>query len=396
VSAIGTARRAQGLERDRLTWLAYGALGAYAYILYSLGPLLPFLRDELHLSYTLMSLHSSLYAAGAVLAGLWVGPVVRRVGRRAAFWGSIGSACLALGAFAASPRVGLTLTSVLVLGTAGALLQALISAVLSDRHGARRTQALTEANVVASGCAVTAPLLLGLAQSRGPGWRLALLLPVLVLAVLFALYRRDLFPTAALASGNPGGRLPQPFWVCCGLVALVVGIEFCVLLWAAEFLHTARGLSTAVAASAVGLFYGGELAGRVAGAWLSRGPDPVRRLLPAALLLTGAGFLLFWLPPAVPVCLAGLAVTGLGVANLYPLALSLALAAAPGQADAASGRTQMAVGLSVVVAPLLLGALADRVGVPTAFALVVVLVLAALGLQLPARQAVGAGYGRQP
>jgi hypothetical protein len=38
--------------------LAYGALAAYTYCLYGLGPILAFLRDELHLSYTVTSLHS--------------------------------------------------------------------------------------------------------------------------------------------------------------------------------------------------------------------------------------------------------------------------------------------------------------------------------------------------
>ena len=38
--------------RDRFTWLAYLALAYFAYVQATLGPLMPFLRDELGMSYT--------------------------------------------------------------------------------------------------------------------------------------------------------------------------------------------------------------------------------------------------------------------------------------------------------------------------------------------------------
>ncbi len=58
---------------------------------------------------------------------------------------------------------------------------------------------------------------------------------------------------------------------------------------------------------------------------------------------------------------------GLGIAVQYPLVISLALAAAPGQADRASGLTTYPVAFGFGVAPVLLGALADRSGPHQAF-----------------------------
>jgi hypothetical protein len=46
--------------RTRFTWLAYILLGYYAYLQASVGPLMPFLRSELHMSYTLEGLHHCL------------------------------------------------------------------------------------------------------------------------------------------------------------------------------------------------------------------------------------------------------------------------------------------------------------------------------------------------
>ena len=53
--------------RDRFTWLAYLMLAYFAYLQAVLGPLVPFLRDELHLSYTVSGLHLSAFSIGMVL-----------------------------------------------------------------------------------------------------------------------------------------------------------------------------------------------------------------------------------------------------------------------------------------------------------------------------------------
>src|SRR5215208_3769231 len=68
-------------RRDELTWLAFGMLGFYNYLLSGLDPLMPSLREELGLSYTIASLHFGAFAVGMILAGLVGDRVVRRHGR---------------------------------------------------------------------------------------------------------------------------------------------------------------------------------------------------------------------------------------------------------------------------------------------------------------------------
>ena len=85
-------------RRDELTWLAFGMLGFYNYLLSGLGPLMPSLREELGLSYTIASLHFSAFAVGMILAGLVGDRVVRRYGRKTVFW--TGAAGLVAGAVA--------------------------------------------------------------------------------------------------------------------------------------------------------------------------------------------------------------------------------------------------------------------------------------------------------
>ena len=71
----------QGFTRDRFTWLAYLLLAFYGYFLNVIGPVTPFLKDELGLSYTVSSLHYTAFALGILLVGLGGQIVIRRIGR---------------------------------------------------------------------------------------------------------------------------------------------------------------------------------------------------------------------------------------------------------------------------------------------------------------------------
>jgi hypothetical protein len=93
-------------------------------------------------------------------------------------------------------------------------------------------------------------------------------------------------------------------------------------------------------------------------------------VLLGALGLSLAGFVLFWASTAPALGVAGLIVLGLGNALHYPLAISIALAAANGQPDLAASRSAYAMAFAFGVAPFMLGGLADVSGVRWAFLLV--------------------------
>jgi fucose permease len=71
-------------------------------------------------------------------------------------------------------------------------------------------------------------------------------------------------------------------------------------------------------------------------------------------------------------------VLGLGVALLYPLTLGFAIGAAGDRGDTASARFMLAAGLAIASMPVVLGALADEVGLHMAHLLVPALVALAL------------------
>jgi MFS family permease len=360
----------------------------FSYCLYALGPVLVFLHAELYLSYTLTSLHSGLWAVGTMLAGLGFPPLLRRVGRYRLFWLSAGGLVAGSLLLMVSHVVGATLLAVSCMGTSGTLLQTGCLALLSERHGQRRDRALVEASAGASAAAVLAPFVLGLLQSTPAGWRSGFWLPILGLGALFVTFARQPLATAAVpaAASPPSRPLPAAYWVLAVLVATVVAVEFCLVFYGGPLLRANSGVSTSQAATAISLFYLGELVGRIAGSGLTRWPGRSALLVVAALGLTTAGFFAAWLSGRVWMAILGLFVAGLGVANLYPLTLALMLAAAPGQVDQATGRVQLLIGMAVLAAPLTLGALADQVGVVRAVSLELALLAVSLLLLLAGRR----------
>ena len=150
---------------------------------------MPFLRDELRLSYTVGGLHLQERWPQA-----WSWPVAWRMARSGAggarwsLWG--GGAGMALGALVlARSAPALTITGAAMMGTLGTFLIIVIQSVLADHHVPLRTVALTESNVGASIGAAGAAARRGLPRI-GIGWRGALYAAVLLWAASFLLLRR--------------------------------------------------------------------------------------------------------------------------------------------------------------------------------------------------------------
>jgi fucose permease len=366
-------------RRDRMTWIAYAMLGWFAYLQASPGLVVPHLRDELHLSYSAGGLHVAAFAAGSLIAGFASGPLERRAGRRALFWGS--SFAMAAGAalLVAAHAESLTLAAMLVMGIAGGLLLVTIQALLSDRHGERRTIALTEANVAASVAYVVLIGGLALAAALGLGWRAALLVVLVLPPLAFLRARREPLE-APPPPPRDRGVLPLAFWVAAAMVFCTTGAEWCVTGWGASFVKQAAHVSTDTAVTLMGAYFAGVLIGRTAGSALAR-RFTAHRLLAGALALTGIGFAVLW-PSTSPVtAFAGLLVVGLGMGNLFPLGLSVTVSLAPDHAQLASGRAVLVTSAAVLLAPLTVGALADATSITAALAVVpIALACAAVGL----------------
>ena len=367
----------QTFHRDRFTWLAYVSLAFYAYFLNVLGPITPFLKEELRLSYTVSSFHFTAFAVGILLIGMGGHLVVQHVGRWRSLWiAVIGMSLSALFLLTGKIPV-ITIGASFLMGLVGSLILAIVPAALSEEHDELRAVALSEANMLSSIVATAAPLMVGWFAHFIGSWRLALGIVAFTPLLMFLSLGKGTYSAEASTIEEPTRAdqpLPKLFWIYWVAIVLGVSVEFCMIFWSADYLEQVLGMIKADAAQALSLFLAAMILGRVMGSRLVQ-RFSAGTVVTVSILIASVGFLVFWKTESVFVGLSGLFFTGLGVANLYPLLLSLTIGAANGNAVQASARATLASGTAILTLPLVLGRLADAVGIRSAYGVVVLLLI---------------------
>ncbi|MET7803797.1 MFS transporter [Micromonospora chersina] len=396
------------LTRDRTTWLTYSQLGLWGFFLYGFGPVVPLLRDEQGTSAAVAGLHSTGIAVGALAGGALFAPAARRLGRGPAIWLGLAGVAAGVTALGLLRPLPATIAAVAVIATFGMMVISGINVVLTAHHGPGAPAALSEANAACAGMGILAPLVIGATVDAGLGWRpvMAVEVGLITLVALAALTFRVRIPRSSSAPildtyrssrtetvQDPRqrpvtGRLPRAYWIAWVLMSVTGSIEVCLSLWTADVLRTHAGLTAGGASAAVAAIVCGMFVGRLAGGRLALRWPPVPLLL-AALTVSLAGFALFWSAPVGWLAVTGLVVLGLGNALHYPLAISIALAAAGPAADKAAGWASYSMGVGFGIAPVALGWVADGVGPHLAFLLLPGFIAAAMLLTVRLGRALG-------
>jgi MFS family permease len=189
---------------------------------------------------------------------------------------------------------------------------------------------------------------------------------------------------SAVAAGP--ARLPARAWlviVTFGLIALCSSFgEGSIADWGALHLRQDLRTSAGLAATGYAAFAVAEACGRLAGtrllSWLGQ-----TRVLAGGGVAAFAGMLATALAPDLAVALAGFALTGLGVANMFPAAMSQAGQAAGARGVAAASTFGYA---GFLIGPPTIGLLAGAIGLRDGLAIMSVLALAAAVLAVGARR----------
>jgi fucose permease len=367
----------RGILRGSTTWYCYLLFGFFTYLLNIQGNVIPFLKSELDLSFWAVSLHSSAVAVGLLAVGLFGDLVRRRLGRPNALRLAVGGMatgavllCLARASWA-------SIASCVILGFFGGLIPSIAPAILADIHRERRDVAFAEATAVSYGFGMLGPLTTGLFLGLALGWRYAVIVGAVFGGLILLRFRRLSFDASASDGASRQGRLPAPYWAYWCLGVAGIALEFSILLWAPTFLEQVAEFPAAWAATIAAGFSLGMLLGRLAASVLVR-LVPAGSVFLSALLITLVGFGLYWgFNQPAPVVL-GIFALGLGIGPLYPLTLGFAIGAAPRAIDVASARFMLAAGAAILLAPIILGRLADEVGLRLAHLMVPALVATAL------------------
>ncbi len=357
------------MRRDRALWVAYLTLAVSAFVMSSLSASLPFVRSDLFLTLSLAGHHSTAVALGILTAGFLGDRLLRHQGPvNAMKLASLGAGLGALGLVLAQ-NPGTSLPACYWMASFGSMGGIVVLSGLSSHP--HRARALAEATVLASLAAAMAPVWL----ARGPGWRVSLCLGVLALVVGVRVLPGQPAPRAETAPRT--GKLPPRFWLCWAALVCGIAVEQCTVLWGSTFMQEKLALARADAVSLISLFLLSMLTGRLVGSRIAQ-HRPEKFILRGSVALAGAGFTLYWLAPGTPGTLAGLVLTGLGVANFYPMTVALAMRTAPHLPGAVSARASLAAGTAFLVGPSLLAALGSRIGLANAHAQIPLLLIGLL------------------
>jgi len=366
-------KQSNSIHRDRATWAAYLLLTFLTLQVSLIGPIMPFLRSEMGLTYAEGALHTSAFALGMMVAGFLCAPLERRVGRKHAMM--IGALGLALGftiiTLATTPIVSIIGAG--LMGLIGSMVVVFVPLVLMGVHGEQTDQAISESNFMSYLGALLAPVAVWL-FSGTLSWKAVVLISWAFAILSVLTLQKAHLPSESQHSSKTASPLGRAYWAYWTLLGLSVGVEFCFSVWGASFLEKISGLprDTAIIASTIFAFC--VLCGRLSGIFIIQrtGPWPLAFV---SLVIALIGFFIFWLSTPVLLVLIGLGTAGLGVANLFATTLTLALAAEPNNSAKAAARTPITTGLAIIITPLMLGALADHIGLFAGYAIVPILIM---------------------
>lgn len=361
-----------------VAWLLIGGLGLVGFWMNGLGPILPLLQHDLHVTRGTVAFYPSAFAVGLIVLGI-TAPQLTAPGRRHAVF-TLGVLALGGGASLIATAIApvISLLGALVMGAGAALVVGLVPALGTDVQGTEAAGLISRANALSSGAGLLAPLLIAGAVVLGIGWPTGYLVVPLAgaIVVLVLLYRARL-PDAdrppedgngrATAASVPGETDPWRLWLS---LVLAVSIEFCVVFWAPSYLHSHLALRTATASALAGAFLLGMATGRASVTPVTRRLGAGNRTIFVVTGLTLIGFAVFWFAGVAWLATVGLGVIGLGVALMYPLTVARFVAAAPTSSTRASARAALASGIAIGVAPFILATISDATSLHDAYLLV--------------------------
>ncbi|GAA2065650.1 MFS transporter [Streptomyces albiaxialis] len=365
------------LRRFRAALTAYFALDGFVFAGWVVR--IPAIKEQTHASPSALGLALLGVSAGAVLTMVLTGRLCARFGHQPV---TVGAGFLLALSVALPPlthsalALGLVL---LVFGAAYGGISVAMNSAAVDVVAALRRPVMPSFHAAFSLGGMLGAGLGGLVAGHlSPARHLTLLM--LVALAVAALGARPLLrcsvPTAERAGAGPREDAPGMTGRAGRLVAVLGLIALCTAYgegaladWSALHLSDDLGAGAGLAAMGYSVFAGAMTVGRASGTALLERLGPGRTLI-AGGALASFGMLLGSLAPSVWLALGGFVLTGLGLANVFPIAIGRAGALAGPQGVAAASTFGYG---GILLGPVAIGFLADWFSLTTALLTVAVL-----------------------
>jgi fucose permease len=361
------------------------ALGCWAFVLLGwAGLLVPALAREVEDGFTQTDVGLGLfyfltavaYAAGSILGGM----ATERIGRRAILSGAAALLGVGLIAQGLSPDWWAFTVFGIVRSVGSGAIDGGGNGLVLDLYQGAKGGRLNLLHLFFSVGALGAPFVLAARDLVGLSWQAVIVgsgVLALPLAIAFAV--TDLADGRArpdlAADRGRSSLLALPLLVLAVAIACYVACEVGVSNWLVRFLAAAPA---ATATSALGLYWAGLAAGRLAGSWIADRFDHLRLAIVAALAcavaLVGAVAV-----PSLGVSIALFTLVGFASGPIFPLIVAVGGERFPDRAAAVSGLIVASSVVGAVVYPPLMGVMSVTVGLPVAMVGTAVVVAAGGG-----------------
>jgi MFS transporter, FHS family, glucose/mannose:H+ symporter len=381
--------------------LAFATNFLWVMVIGLLGPSLPAIVEDLGISYAQAGLFFTLLSLGSLFGASFGASASDRLPRKALYAGC--ALCLAAGLALVGFMPGYLTVALLVflLSVAGSPLGSIGQSIMLGADPGRRERNLSLFTTFGALGSLLAPILVSANFTAGIAWRFGFLETALIaLALGVAIIVVRIPPAGApKLRTNALAMLANRRVLTTGLMIFFsVATDLGFVYWLSEYFKTELGVSLRLASSVTGVYLAGIISGRLLMP-LALKRVRAETLLPASLALALGGILAFILVPG-PLAKAALcAVYGLGVGPVFPLLMSRGTREFPEQSGVVSGILYAGIALGGMVFPLLVGTVAQSVGIARSYwfcaAAVAGLLAGAMVMRTaPGRAEVGAARGR--
>jgi MFS family permease len=383
-----------GAEERTVGWgrlvlpVLMGAFGVFGLFWGTFAVLLADLSGALGLSPGSLGVALFVGAAASIVAMALLGWISDRLGRRAFLVVSGGVMGLGISALAIVGGYAALLAALILLYAASGLYDVGINAAAVDleRAAGRRFMVVLHAAFSAGG--VAGALSAGALLSAGVDYRhvYLALLPLLgaaILAVAATRFPPPGEPPGSGGAGEAGLYRSLPLLLVAVIATLALLSEGEMEHWSGVYLRQTLGLSALLGGSGVAVFYGSMAVGRLGAAFVIERLGN-RRTLQGSGLLAAGGMTLALATREPLLVVVGFLVVGLALSAVVPITFSLAGDIAPERAGGAiSVVTTLGYG-GFLLGPVVVGGLAEVVGLRAALGIIAVagLMIFALSLRL--------------
>ncbi|NKI43950.1 MFS transporter [Streptomyces physcomitrii] len=361
-----------GAERiRRARWAVAAVFCVHGAVAGSFATRVPWIQDHTSASAAQLGLALAFPALGASVAMPMAGRVSHRFGSRTALRLLLSLWTLALVLPALAPDLVLLCLALAVYGATSGMADVVMNALGVETENRLGRSIMSSLHGWWSAGALIGSAAGTLAAHLGSDARLHHLLAALTLTALGLTVCGGVLDVRAEEDESPPPRFALP-----PAAALLIGaVGFCAVFaegasldWSAVYLREQLGSSAGVAAASTTGFALTMALARFAGDRVVDRLGPVRTVRGGGVLAT-AGGLLVVLAGHPAVAMAGFALMGLGIAVVVPLAFAAAGRSGPNPSQAIAGVATVTY-TSGLIAPSVIGGLADLTSLVTSFALV--------------------------